>query len=186
MAESFMQVPVSLIEDVKALIEKHQPEAWELDAYEHSTDGVGCSHCAELDSNGSLAQDFPCEPRRDLESILALLSQPTPTAEPAQAWRDRQGDVWTEGDDGLMHTPDTAPFSRGHVEKKWGPLVPVAAPPSIADMVPGGRFCNNSAGHSTHLWHPAPFDSTFGDVHYTCPGRIDPSTIRDVTPPAAP
>ena len=41
------------------------------------------------------------------------------------AWRDRHGDVWTLGDDGLMHTPETRPFPLGHVEKKWGPLVPV-------------------------------------------------------------
>jgi hypothetical protein len=39
------------------------------------------------------------------------------------AWRDRHGDVWTLGDDGLMHTRETAPFTREHVEKKWGPLV---------------------------------------------------------------
>lgn len=40
----------------------------------------------------------------------------------ASLWQDRQGDVWTRGDDGLMHTPDTAPFPREHVERKWGPL----------------------------------------------------------------
>ena len=41
------------------------------------------------------------------------------------AWRDCQGDLWVEGSDGLMHTRETAPFPREHVEKKWGPLVPV-------------------------------------------------------------
>jgi hypothetical protein len=46
-------------------------------------------------------------------------------AEPARAWRDRHGDVWTYDDgDGLMHSFETAPFPREHVEKKWGPLVP--------------------------------------------------------------
>lgn len=49
-------------------------------------------------------------------------------ADSASAWRDRQGDVWELGADGLMHTPETAPFSREHVEKKWGPLIPVARP----------------------------------------------------------
>ncbi len=39
-------------------------------------------------------------------------------------WRDRHGDVWVEGADGLMRTPETRPFPREHVEKKWGPLVP--------------------------------------------------------------
>lgn len=43
------------------------------------------------------------------------------------AWRDRQGDIWREGDDGLMHTPETAPFPRDYVEKKWGPLTEVLA-----------------------------------------------------------
>lgn len=43
---------------------------------------------------------------------------------PATAWTDRHGDVWTLGDDGMLHTPETAPFPREHVVKKWGPLVP--------------------------------------------------------------
>lgn len=38
-------------------------------------------------------------------------------------WRDKQGDVWSLGNDGLMYAPETRPFPRGHVEKKWGPLV---------------------------------------------------------------
>ena len=28
------------------------------------------------------------------------------------SWVDRQGDVWRVGEDGLMHTPETAPFPR--------------------------------------------------------------------------
>lgn len=40
-------------------------------------------------------------------------------------WIDRQGDVWTPGPDGLLHTPETAPFTREHVERKWGPLRPL-------------------------------------------------------------
>lgn len=43
-------------------------------------------------------------------------------APPAESWVDKQGDVWRLGDDGLMHTPETAPFPREHVERKWGPL----------------------------------------------------------------
>lgn len=38
------------------------------------------------------------------------------------AWVDRQGDVWELHEDGLMHSHETAPFPREHVEKKWGPL----------------------------------------------------------------
>lgn len=42
-------------------------------------------------------------------------------------WVDKQGDVWTLADDGLLRSPETAPFSRLHVEEKWGPLQPAAA-----------------------------------------------------------
>lgn len=41
-----------------------------------------------------------------------------------QSWIDKHGDVWRMGDDGLLHTPETRPFPRDHVEKKWGPLRP--------------------------------------------------------------
>lgn len=42
-------------------------------------------------------------------------------------WIDEQGDIWVLGVDGLMHTPETAPFPREYVEKKWGPLKPLDA-----------------------------------------------------------
>lgn len=42
-----------------------------------------------------------------------------------ERWVDKQGDVWTPGEDGLLHSPETAPFPREHVERKWGPLKPV-------------------------------------------------------------
>ena len=41
-----------------------------------------------------------------------------------QAVIDRHGDVWTLGDDNLMHTPETRPCTFAHVEKKFGPLRP--------------------------------------------------------------
>jgi hypothetical protein len=37
-------------------------------------------------------------------------------------WIDKHGDIWAEGNDGLLHSYETAPFTREHVEKKWGPL----------------------------------------------------------------
>lgn len=58
-----------------------------------------------------------------------------------QAWIDKHGDVWTEGNDGLMHTPETRPFPREHVERKWGPLdltTPTPAAPSRRAEVNGG------------------------------------------------
>lgn len=42
-------------------------------------------------------------------------------------WLDRHNDIWREGDDGLMHSHETRPFPREHVEKKWGPLRPLRA-----------------------------------------------------------
>ena len=52
----------------------------------------------------------------------------------SDAWVDRHGDVWRIGNDGLMHTPETRPFPREHVEKKWGPLR-LATPTDLS----GGR-----------------------------------------------
>jgi hypothetical protein len=40
-------------------------------------------------------------------------------------WVDKHHDVWTMRADGLMETPETRPFPPAHVEKKWGPLLPV-------------------------------------------------------------
>lgn len=42
-----------------------------------------------------------------------------------EAWIDKHGDVWRLGEDGLMHSFETAPFAREYVEKKWGPLKPL-------------------------------------------------------------
>ena len=41
--------------------------------------------------------------------------------------RDRQGDLWTVGADGLMESFETASFPIEHVRRKWGPLT-VARP----------------------------------------------------------
>lgn len=43
----------------------------------------------------------------------------------APAWKDRHGDVWVVGPDGLLWTNETRPFPRELVERKWGPLVEV-------------------------------------------------------------
>lgn len=46
--------------------------------------------------------------------------------------RDRHGDIWTPGDDdGLLHTPETRPIPREHVERKWGPLEPTTEQEAI-------------------------------------------------------
>jgi 4-hydroxy-3-methylbut-2-enyl diphosphate reductase IspH len=67
-------------------------------------------------------------------------------------WIDTQGDVWTLGDDGLMHTPETAAFPREHVEKKWGPLKPVENR-EVSDRDPVLEAALIAAGHTTLHGH---------------------------------
>lgn len=66
----------------------------------------------------------------------------------ATAWRDRHGDVWREAPDGMMHTPETRPFTREHVERKWGPLEPVDAL-SLCPECEQGK-CGNCDGSAWH------------------------------------
>lgn len=65
---------------------------------------------------------------------------PNPNSRAAEAWVDKHGDVWREGADGLLHTPETAPFSREVVERKWGPLRPVAGLLRERNMRPPAGF----------------------------------------------
>ncbi len=37
-------------------------------------------------------------------------------------FKDKHGDVWVFGPDGLMWTPETRPFEFEHVQRKFGPL----------------------------------------------------------------
>lgn len=56
-----------------------------------------------------------------LEARLARVTDEEPLA-----WADRHGDVWVfpgGGDTGYSF--ETQPFSRTHIEKKWGPLAPL-------------------------------------------------------------
>ena len=59
-------------------------------------------------------------------------------------WIDTQGDVWTLGDDGLMHTPETRPFPAHFVEQKWGPLR-LVHPCGHVDTVRGCGGCDRGA-----------------------------------------
>lgn len=73
------------------------------------------------------------------------------------SWVDRQGDVWRVGDDGLMHTPETAPFPREHVERKWGPLRLVSTTPvtdaDSEDHPPCCTACGGKGGtYSGACW----------------------------------
>jgi len=49
-----------------------------------------------------------------------------PHGDQPPAWIDRHGDVWIfpgGGDTGYSF--ETQPFSRAHIERKWGPLAPL-------------------------------------------------------------
>lgn len=61
----------------------------------------------------------------DVDGHLDAMYEDHIADHPAEAWRDRQGDIWVLGEDDLLHARETAPFPREQVEKKWGPLVPL-------------------------------------------------------------
>ena len=60
---------------------------------------------------------------------VAVNEEPPP---PVTAWVDRHGDVWCQGADGLMHTPETAPFTLEYVARRFGPLQEFVQPPPSA------------------------------------------------------
>jgi hypothetical protein len=62
----------------------------------------------------------------------------------SESWADRHGDVWTVGTDGLMHTPETAPFPRDYVERKWGPLRQVGEERLVHNHPPYEPVCNEA------------------------------------------
>lgn len=72
------------------------------------------------------ARDFGVKPftrwRRCQWCVLAEQAQFARRGYTTLALRDRHGDVWRVGGDGLLHTRETAPFSFEHVQRKWGPL----------------------------------------------------------------
>lgn len=48
-------------------------------------------------------------------------------------WMDRHGDRWIyDPSDNLLHSPETRAFTLDHIQKKWGPLIPIPAIPADA------------------------------------------------------
>ncbi len=150
MAEPTVQVPVSLpTRDEVAAEVKRVTHAWSGPSMdEFVNDPPTRKHYAIADA------------------VLALLSQPAPTAEP------RDPDRW----------------------KKQAQEMLDAAPPSIADMVPGTTFTAEGEGvpGTLHRFEVRDVTTPLGDRYLRClthEGRgargsyVDPSTIRDVTPP---
>lgn len=91
--------------------------------------------------------------------LRALLSQPTPTAEPVQY----------NGHNGLAVFADAA--------RRLNEDAPTAEPPRIEDMAPGTIPC---ADPNVNRW----YCQRRADGTCPLPKCIDPSTIRDVRPPA--
>jgi hypothetical protein len=115
--------------------------------------------------------------------------QATPSAElvdAAQAWGDgfEAGATWPQSTpSGVPIDPPINPYEADRL--------PSAAPPSIADMASGTTFTEASDGWPRSTWEVgAHIDGTryivrLSDGWARDPKGIDPSTIRDVTPPPA-
>lgn len=80
-------------------------------------------------------------------------------ADEREAWIDRHGDIWTVGAGGLLHTPETRPFSREYIEKKWGPLERAAYPAYLTPLPPAGAaeiqtgWCDSCQLDGLYLTH---------------------------------
>lgn len=111
-------------------------------------------------------------PRIYVERLRALLSQPTPSAEAVCACGHPEFDHGHSEGDGCLHCPC----------KEFA-----TTPPRIQDMAPGTTF------EYPFRWEVGAHKSTSGRTVAHMTGRIgtavwlddlDPSTIRDVQPPA--
>lgn len=133
--------------------------------------------------------------RREVANDLdALLSQPTPTAEPMRAAQSDGGDRLIEFAEEMLGVP-LEPWQMRLCRRVFGGNVgrstgrPDAAPPSIPDMMPRTTFWAR-----TKWGHEWPFVAEGGNaIRANVSGYpdgillhefdIDPATIRDVTPP---
>lgn len=117
---------------------------------------------------------YKVDPEADalMSALDALLSQPTPTAEPDEWCREEKCQYrhWRSGGLGTTH--------------KRGAGCPAPAdPPSIADMVPGTTFSANGIRRAyQYIGDDKMIEVDGNGVWWT--SKIDPSTIRDVTPPS--
>lgn len=157
--ERTIQVPASL---ARAIVGQLRTDAEQIDGE------WGWGRTVAKIRESSDPDDYGKEGVRLSDELEALLSQPTPTAEPIDA-------VSASCVDGA------APEQQRET----------AAPPRPEDMAPGTTFTGRHADH----WKRFEYDGA-GRIRFvggsgtwfllTGPRgiRIDPSTIRDVTPPA--
>lgn len=115
-----------------------------------------------------------------LADLRALLSQPTPTAEPAveKAWNEGWQSGWANRHQAQPDQDGTVGLSRP-IENPY--TARGAEPPRIEDLAPGTRFVIHRAEHWTVLPHRVAVQDGHDTGRYL--EEFDPSTIRDVQPP---
>lgn len=123
---------------------------------------------------GWLWKHLPMDHMRSVTLPRCPDEQPTPRAEPVQY----------NGHNGL------AVFADAARRLSEGQAVPTAEPVSIAEMAPGTRFVGRTRDGALstmdRVWMVGDIGYVFSTGnHLLTADRIDPSTIRDVTPPPA-
>ena len=110
-----------------------------------------------------LGQDIGPLRAKVTDAVLALLSQPTPSAECTCGY-------------GGVHEPMNPRCERNGY--RW------TEPVSIADMAPGTTFTANLTAHRFLYQGEGTYRDEWTLAHVSA-AAFDPSTIRDVTPPPA-
>jgi len=123
------------------------------------------------------------------DAVLALFPKPTPSAEPSlreqvQALRD---EMFAELDSPDHLVPLDSLIER--MDAMLAEQAPSAEPPSIADMALG-TTCHEEVSGTVPSWagedQVSPCLCVLDPGHdgrHQCSHQVDPSTIRDVTPP---
>lgn len=148
-------------------------------------------------SEGDYAE-IRAEYYRSADAVLALFQQPTPSAEPPSIVKGMRVRYLDGGDERIVGEfvdgawdlliPGTEK-SRMCVEPDvfWQTVEPVAVEPvSIADTAPGTMFRAQAYAQAFQMWrvvNATTVEHQSGFRHHV--SVIDPSTIRDVTPPPA-
>jgi hypothetical protein len=115
----------------------------------------------------ALLSDQPGNPV--VQALDALLSQPTPTAEPPATYEQGCDDGYLAGE---HHVRNTA-------------TLPTAEPTSVEDMAPGTTFTEKVRWKvSAGALHGLAIVTRGGGRKVRALSEFDPSTIHDVTPPA--
>ena len=142
--------------------------------------------------------------RQAADAVLALLSQPTPTAEDGpmpvslpvspgdlETSADAVRRVMREHDPGQLNADEVAWLDTGaHRLDQAAELLrqtfgrAPAEPPRIADMAPGTTFTAAGVDNIDRRWLVLPDGELYeSDVYIVTADWLDPSTIRDVQPP---